>query len=127
MIEHLSFYLGESSVLCDSLANAPNQSKPIQMANFVDPNASMTQAKRNLTLMIITINVVFIISNLSACLSYLTFLVFKLSSVTSTLIFIGTNITLFLTHGCGLFIYLCFDRQFRQAFNGYFSNLFRIR
>ena len=84
---------------------------------------AMSKAKRNLTKMIITINIIFVISNLSATLSYMSLLVFGPSALRTNILSIISYIILFATHSTNLFVYLCFDKQFTLAFIRVFSNI----
>lgn len=82
---------------------------------------TVTQARKNLTQMIITINFLFVVSNMSPILNFLSMEKFGASSITSVVLSIVSNLLLFFTHSSGLFIYLSFDKLFRQTFNSQFG------
>ena len=92
----------------NSLLDRTNQTS--QQRGSKDLN--MKHAKKNLTKMVIIFNFIFLLSNLTNSVGFISRNVVSPEVVILTIV---SNIFLFLTHSSSFLIYLRFDRLFRDA------------
>ena len=104
------------------LQNSSSQQSTGDHSSSASRHARSSQAQKNLTKMIISINFIYIVTNASSFASIVTTLTFGRNSAVTMLSSTVSNTLLFITHSTTFFVYLAFDKLFNRIVKSTFHS-----